>query len=504
MAAFPSRSDAERFQSIVDCRTWVGLAAEPWKALEEGTGNLANALRNLALLPHPVVFAAIRAARLGEGSAQRILTPIEAAQVGLVWRIARRLAFVASGARWDDFLDVDPTLDPAKPELQTFQRPPAAQAAPAPSATPSDGFKKVKISTCLDQADETEVPLAATTDSELWYQRYVTQRKAAPPAEEDVTAEQLTALHHRVFVAKGTPYADFSVWGPYARRTMRAARFRTWIPQADGTYLGKELPGPENHDAWLVSWRCLYTAYLMLEIASDAALDAYAKNIKKLVKTWPAAWHLIVQADDEMRATYFERIRRRLAADTVRTGSCRQPDWSASAPWTAVLFEAALDNDFWDEHVRHPAAAWMAAGGRGTPLAAEERMARDHMAGISGTTRSHAAIETHSEPIMTKAKKRRLRQAAAAAGNAWVAAPPPPGKAAGKGAGKDQQGKGKGKGKGKNKTDQQGKQICYSWNNRSGACAAAADGAECAHGRAHKCQVCLSPSHRAVDCPQFH
>ena len=57
-------------------------------------------------------------------------------------------------------------------------------------------------------------------------------------------------------------------------------------------------------------------------------------------------------------------------------------------------------------------------------------------------------------------------------------------------------GKGKGKGKGRLKqVDNQGKELCYSWNNKKGSCAG--DGA-CANGRVHKCQICLG-DHRMVD-----
>ena len=60
----------------------------------------------------------------------------------------------------------------------------------------------------------------------------------------------------------------------------------------------------------------------------------------------------------------------------------------------------------------------------------------------------------------------------------------------------------KGSGKGKSK-DQAGLQLCFSWSSRTGPCAEVAPGGECkcVVKRVHKCQFCLSPSHRNDECP---
>eukprot|EP00974_Lingulodinium_polyedra_P022229 2147438-Lingulodinium_polyedra.AAC.1 len=62
---------------------------------------MANHTRNLALLPAQVVRAAVSEARVGEPP--RSLTPVEAAQVGLCWRVARRIAWMAAGNDYDTF-----------------------------------------------------------------------------------------------------------------------------------------------------------------------------------------------------------------------------------------------------------------------------------------------------------------------------------------------------------------------------------------------------------------
>jgi hypothetical protein len=140
------------------------------------------------------------------------------------------------------------------------------------------------------------------------------------------------------------------------------------------------MPGPENYLQWLSSWRVFVTAMLMLSFATQSALQLYERNIERLSWLWPSCWHLIVLADDKCRAEHLERLRRRQGADIVR-GVPAPPDFSAAAPWSCVLRLAAAHTAFWDEQVRHPGAAWMAAGGRGAPTAPEEEVARSHIPG---------------------------------------------------------------------------------------------------------------------------
>ena len=56
-------------------------------------------------------------------------------------------------------------------------------------------------------------------------------------------------------------------------------------------------------------------------------------------------------------------------------------DWSEANPWNACLRALATDEDYWSEQGRHPAAAWTAFGGRGTPMAPSEQAALVHAPG---------------------------------------------------------------------------------------------------------------------------
>ena len=66
---------------------------------------------------------------------------------------------------------------------------------------------------------------------------------------------------------------------------------------------------------------------------------------------------------------------KRLAGKDVPT------DYSEQKPRSACFRLAAADTAFWDEQVRHPAAAWVAAGSRGTPLAPDVKVAALHLGG---------------------------------------------------------------------------------------------------------------------------
>ena len=168
------------------------------------------------------------------------LIPIQAAQVGLVWRNS-------SGSK-DNVL---------------------------------------KMSNIVDQTDDSETNLPDAVMLNEWAQRYIAVMGATPQEEEEPTDAQLAALHHRVRVQKQPPYVDFSVSLPFGR---------AFLPIGDGSFVMKELPGPQNLQQWLVSWRVFKVACVSLSLVTLAALLLYEKVIEKLVLQWPKAWGLIVQA----------------------------------------------------------------------------------------------------------------------------------------------------------------------------------------------------------------
>ena len=421
------------------------------------------------------------------------LTPVQATQVGLVWRLARRSIAARSGVSEEQFQDIDPWAETASDAGgETVRQEPSAR---------SGGTVKervLKMSSLIDQHDESELlpPVAAEVDR--WFQNYIMVMGSQPDETEEPTPAQLAALYKRVYTENRSPYTDFSVWTPFERRMSRIQKCRTYTPLGDGSYLQKDLPGPGSHSSWRASWNVFKVACLMLNICSIAALEAYARQIEKLVTQWPKCWGLVYLADDAARAERLEKVRRRL---TIESAQGRQVprDWDPTRPWSCVFIVLAQDMEYWAEKVHHPAAAWSATGGRGSPVVASEAAVLEVLQGgqkaLNTETETAAA---HGDPRRTQsnrdkrlAKKRRWaaereelarHRSSSATGSKGNPSP-------------------KGKGKGKSK-DQSGLEICYSWASGRGPCGNVAPGGECLSSvkRVHKCQLCLSPSHRDADC----
>jgi len=192
-----------------------------------------------------------------------------------MWRISRRVAWVLEGRSWAAFLDNDPMVDhhPA-----VFPPPPSQQLSlqtgQLPLALPQ---RRIKTSLVLVQGDDSEVAPPGEQQARTWAANYFNAKQADPPEERDCTLEQCAVLSQRV-TGGMLPYADFAVVGPFGRRAERQNKFRTWIPAGDGTYMTKEIPGPENFRQWQASWRAFSTLATKSDIISHwplASLENY-------------------------------------------------------------------------------------------------------------------------------------------------------------------------------------------------------------------------------------
>ena len=394
----------------------------------------------------------------------------------------------------DQFQDVDPWAEALTRGGQAQGTLPVATTAPSTSVKE----RVLKMSNVLDQADDSEVVPAPQGDIDRWMAAYVAVMGAPPPEEEEPSEAQLSAVNKRVHHLSQAPYCDFGVFQPFGRKTMRTLKFRTYLPVGDGSYVLRELPGPQNFQQWLLSWRVFRTCALMLDIASLASLHAYEKCIERLVVQWPSAWGLICSADDKARAQHLDKIKRKFVQD-IANGGNPPSDFSEDKPWTACFRALSMDEGFWDEQVRHPAAAWTASGSKGVPMAAAERLALAHHPGVDVTDfvkDDNDGRRRQSNRDRRQARAKRIRDDREELEKFR-------GK---KNRTESRQGQGqgaKGKGRGKSK-DQAGVEICYSFANGSGPCGSVSPGAACLQKikRAHKCQICLSPGHRNADCPQ--
>ena len=273
---------------------------------------------------------------------------------------------------------------------------------------------------------------------------------------------------------------------------------RVYTPLGNGSFLQKDLPGPGSYAAWRASWNVFKAACIMLNICSLAALEAYARQIEKLVVQWPRCWGLIYLADDSARAERLEKTRRRVTIEAAQ-GRQTPRDWDPSRPWSCIFIILAADMEFWAERVHHPAAAWIASGGRGAPTVASEAAVLETIEGGDKALEGEAEVSHGGgDPKRTQANRdrRQAKKKRAAADREELARHRATAASSQKG-----QPSGKGKSKGKSR-DQSGLEICYSWASGRGPCADVAPGGECRGQvkRVHKCRLCLSPSHKDADC----
>ena len=521
VSLFPAETEARSWSTLSEVAAFAGVATPMIQAVEEVVGELEDSVRNLALLPAPVIRSAVAEARIGEG--EREFTPIQAAKMGLTWRIARRL-MTATSEGWMGFADVDPMADeqeqmtsPSGPEtlaLMDGEVNGSSNAVGSPSTNaPALAVRKLKMSSYIDQTDDSEFLPAPRKTVEKWYANFVAFAQGPPNDAEEPTGDQLQAVYHKVKQMLAAPYVDFAIFGPFNRKVVRAMKFVAWVPTGDGSFLRKEIPGPENISALMVPWKVFRVTALMLQIIAEMALQRYRENMERLAGLWPEAWHLIYLADDKMRAEGLEKYRRKIEAG-ISAGRPAPPLWDASEPWSACFLMAADDRTYWDEQVKDVALSWVARGAQGAPLSPDEIFASRGMREIGGVRALHPPqTETGldfgrgefsgtgpkrapGQGVSKTAKRRRRDQELISSFKTSQGGSRGSGNnrgGGGKGRGKSSKGKGKGK---LHSKDDRGREICYSYNNRKGSCAG--DGA-CPNGRSHICSICKG-NHRMVEC----
>eukprot|EP00435_Cladocopium_sp_Y103_P072845 s106_g41.t1 len=353
-ALFGSWASMHQIRSLDDILDHFDVPEETWRAFEVQVGSPGADLRLLAALPKVALVAGCGNAVTAAGP----LTPIQATQVGLVWRLARRVIAAQSGVNEIEFVDVDPWME-AKQTGDT--------SPPEPGQRQGGGVKErvLKMSALIDQQDDSELLPPDATEVDKWYQNFIVTMGSQPDESEEPTPSQLAALHKKVYVENRPPYCDFSVWVPFERRMSRVQKCRTFIPLGDGSYLQKDLPGPGTHTAWKASWNVFKVAAIMLNICSVAALEVYSKQVEKLATQWPRCWGLIYTADDAARAERLDKLRRKITIDSAQNRQVPR-DWDPTRPWSCVFIQLAADMEFWAERVHHPAAASSDSGHRGS------------------------------------------------------------------------------------------------------------------------------------------
>jgi hypothetical protein len=121
---------------------------------------------------------------------------MEATQVGLVWRLARRVVAAHSDVTEENFVDIDPWQE--QPSGDTD---PQGQQQPQTQGN-SSGVKErvLKMNALIDQHDDSEHLPPNAMEVDKWYQNYIAIMGSQPDETEEPTANQLAALRKKIFI----------------------------------------------------------------------------------------------------------------------------------------------------------------------------------------------------------------------------------------------------------------------------------------------------------------
>lgn len=142
-----------------------GVGSEVWAAFVVSAGDPGEDLRPLASLPKTTFTECVTATVLTSG---RRLTVMEASQLGLVYRAAKRWAFVESGGAVQDWKDQNPWEETAVEDVTKA------------SVSVTSTERKLKYGHFLDQQDEGEFICFGEDMRAHWYNRYVEKMGDSP------------------------------------------------------------------------------------------------------------------------------------------------------------------------------------------------------------------------------------------------------------------------------------------------------------------------------------
>ena len=362
------------------------------------------------------------------------------------------------------------------------------------------GTSKVKLSTVLDQGDDSEIRPISNADlqnlMEHWKANFNDGEE--PVEEEEATGDQVSALSFRLR-SGGTPFVDFGVWRPNAVDLGRSLKFAAYFLSPTGEFQRKELVGPTTFADWSKSWRVFAFAMEMLGAASRTRLAKYHAHVAALNDDYPNLWWLVSLADIKMRKTYMERIRRRLAGEHAElTQAGLKSAYDVNQPWDSVFREAAKEPEFWNKEVERKVVQFTTAQ-RSRPQLVDPGFGSLQFASLAGAGKSNVDHDDDGGPPKRRRRTHADRRTVAVNKALAQHAPPMPAITNGEStASFGPKGKGKGKDvdtkvKGKFIMDGNRKQICWAWNKSRTGCQE-----PCTTGRAHVCEICRG-THRTVD-----
>ncbi len=191
---FPTEQVALGWNLLADVRNHVGLALAAFTALEGRLGGFQDAIANVALIPEDVyragaanavvIVTAMVPAQVQVAAVPAVtrgITPVEAGQIGMMWRIAQRIFWTRSGNTWVSVQDYDVMGPLAQRNIaQGIVQGAQLQEAP-PAGT------KFRMDTVVDQGDDSEFAAPTQAEQQSWDANYFTQAQAPPPEHETPT-----------------------------------------------------------------------------------------------------------------------------------------------------------------------------------------------------------------------------------------------------------------------------------------------------------------------------
>ena len=395
-------------------------------------------VREVVLIPRSVWDTAVGAMRIPQVAPEpaRAVSPAEGARIESL----RRVCFLRVGST------------PDTPGATAAQTPAVALPNPGGAPTVNPGARKLKLSATLDPTLDAEVTPLQQSELKTMYETYRNKFGALPSPESDISPDQLASLS-QVLKAGATPFACFSIFGPFGMRMLRKQTFTAYqLSSATGEWQKKEQPGPADYHAWHQCWRVYRTGMLLLESADAERLDAYGEHIRSYVSQFTEdAWWLIAQADHRMRSEHWDRLRRELR-------SSPEFGFTEASPWSAVLAKAIKDTEFWHKELITPATLWLA------------RSKSD-----SSTPKQPKSEPRTGSPKGSPRKKQKAH--------------------AKRYTGEDKSQKGS---DGHYTINKRGVEICRMYG--EGKCGTKAAQGKCKNGRSHQCSLCLGP-HMHSECP---
>ena len=393
-------------------------------------------VEDLALTPESTITDAIASLTLGAGDEAIAATAIQKGQALRFFRSAK-LKATQQGLG-----DVPAPI------------PPAAAPTKEESVPPAMAVVTKKTNEVLDQVDDSVFPVLPPAKIAEFRDHYVAVMHGEPDDAQRPTADQLSALAHRL--SRGSaPYVDLGLFGPFGDRIARIRKFsgQVWV---DNELKTAQVSGPRSYDAWLGSWELFKAAMIMLDAAGVAALDKYARGIQRLVELH-GNWSIIMLADERCRAERWEILAEKYARDPPA-------HYKASRPWDSIIADAAYSlhgpmSEWWYFSVVAPLTYKVNA-----PMAQVNLFE-----GTVGTI-----METTTSAVTGKP----LNSAQSNFGHGGPKA-------------KKQKTGGSG---GPSSSRTQSNEVCMNWNN--GGCSD-----PCLAGRRHVCSIC-GANHKKTDCHQ--